>query len=236
MIAHRGASAYAPEHTLEAYDLAIALGADVLELDVRLSRDAVPVIVHDRTLWRTTGDPRAVADLSVADLADLDPACGPLLLEEVLHRYAGTTDFLIDLKEPQPPLERCTLEVVARVGVGVWSRVQAFSRQGLRRAQRRDGRIALAQLYPPGLPQGLIRRELQRVRRVADTIGPEASSVDVGLVASAHRLGLRVQPYTVNDPLEIDRLLAAGVDGVITDVPDLVIAAAGRADGSLAAA
>lgn len=72
VIAHRGASAYVPEHTLEAYDLAVALGADVLELDVRLTRDEVPVLVHDRTLWRTAADPRAVADLSAGELAELD--------------------------------------------------------------------------------------------------------------------------------------------------------------------
>src|SRR3954469_3555179 len=87
VIAHRGASAHAPEHTPAAYDLALAQGADRLELDVRPLADGTLAVVHDRTLARTCGDPRAVGRLAPEDLEALDPRRRPLLLEAVLRRY-----------------------------------------------------------------------------------------------------------------------------------------------------
>src|SRR3954463_16426091 len=101
VIAHRGASAYAPEHTFAAFALAIELGADRLELDVRPLADGTPVVLHDRTLARTCGDARAVRDLLPADLDALDPATRPPTLAAVLERYAAATRLLVELKEPR---------------------------------------------------------------------------------------------------------------------------------------
>src|SRR3954470_22284609 len=98
VIAHRGACAYAPEHTFAAYDLARELGADRLELDVRPLGDGTPVVVHDRTLARACGDRRAVRELAPADLEALDPATRPLTLDAVLERYAADARLLVELK------------------------------------------------------------------------------------------------------------------------------------------
>ncbi len=225
VIAHRGASAYAREHTFEAYDLALEMGADVLELDVRLTKDGVPAIVHDRTLRRTVGDRRAVGDVDLGDLLGLDPDSRPRLLEEVLERYGPAALYLIDLKEPRAPLESAVAALVARKGLGANVQVQSFSRSGLRRTWRVDPSLSVAQLYRPLVPAKLVRADLARIAPYASAIGPESASVDAALVGAAHHLGLRVQPYTVNDPAEIDRLVALGVDAVITDVPDRARAA-----------
>src|SRR5882672_8219125 len=72
VIAHRGNAAHAPENTLEAFDQAIALGADALELDVHVTRDGVPVVIHDPTLSRTAGQPHAVGALTAAELLEAD--------------------------------------------------------------------------------------------------------------------------------------------------------------------
>ena len=220
-IAHRGASAYDAEHTYAAYDMAVAMGADVLEIDVRLTADGVPVVVHDRTLWRTAVDRRAVAELTARELSHLDPLVRPLTLHQVFDRYGAETRYLLDLKAPRPPLERRVLEAVCEAGLRERVQMQSFSRAGIRRASRLVPAISFAQLYPPYLPKRAVLHDLGRIKAFADTVGPHSSSVDETLVRSAHGSGLRVQPYTVNDPDEIARLLAIGVDGIITDRPDL---------------
>jgi len=228
VIAHRGASAYAREHTLAAYDLALEMGADVLELDVRCTADNCLAVVHDRTLRRTTGDGRGVAEITEWDLLRMDPSLRPLLLEEVLERYGTSARYLVDLKEPRAPLERKVAAAIARRGLGPYVQVQTFSRAGLRRVHRCDPTLSLAQLYPPLTPGQLIRRDLARVASFANAVGPEAASVDLALVEAAHRVGLRVQPYTVNDAAEVERMLVLGVDALITDAPDRVRAAIGE--------
>lgn len=226
VIAHRGASGYAPEHTFEAYDLALALGADVLELDLRLTADGALAVVHDRTLWRTHGDSREVAQMTVGELDELTDPGPPLRLDQVFERYGGAARYLLDLKEPRRPLERRVTEVVAHSGLADLVQVQTFSRAGLRRTHRSSPALSFSQLYGSGPADGAILRDLDRVSRFADAIGPEVASVDAGLVAETHRRGLRVQPYTVNDPAEIERLVGLGVDALITDVPDVARAAA----------
>lgn len=219
VIAHRGASSRAPEHTVAAYDLALMAGADVLEVDVRLTGAGELAIVHDTTLLRTAGDPRAVSEIA---LADLDPSVRPLSLGELLGRYGSATRYLLDLKDPCAPVERRVAEEVERHGLAPRVQIQTFCKRGLRRAHRAAPGVSLAQLYPEVVPRAAILRDLARVAPFAAAIGPEAHAVDAALVAAAHARGLRVQPYTVNDPAEVERLLALGVDGVISDVPDVV--------------
>lgn len=209
----------------------------MLELDVRLTADCHPVVVHDRTLLRTVGDPRAVGDLQLRDLWEIDSPLRPLGLHEVFARYGAGTSYLLDLKAPAAPVEKLVARAIARHGLAQRVMVQTFSRRGLRRMRRCDAEVPLAQLYPRLVPSSLIRGDLPRIASFADAIGPEAGSVDQALVADAHRHGLLVQPWTVNDPQQVSRLLSAGVDGVITDVPDAACAVIGlnRALGASAA-
>ena len=225
VIAHRGASAYAPEHTLAAYDRALQLGADALELDVRSTADGELVVIHDATLARTAGDPRAVADVTLRDLAALDPAVRPLTVDDVLRRYGTATRYVVELKDPRAPVERRLAESFARLGLRDRGEVQTFDVLGLRRARRADPATPLSQLYRRATPVEHILRDVRRVASFADAIGPCTRSVDAALVAAAHAHGLRVQPYTANEPAEIERLLALGVDALITDAPDRVRAA-----------
>jgi len=226
VIAHRGASAHAPENSAAALDLALEQGADVLEIDVRLTADGVPVLVHDETLLRTAGDERAVASLRAAELEALPDAVRPMRLDEALARYGRRTRLLLDLKDPRPALVTAVVDCVRRCRAERRVQLQAFGRSGLRLVRLADPSLELAQLYPALMPSALIRRDLSRAATLASAIGPEAGSVDAALVHAAHRRGLRVQPWTVNDAAEMERLVALGVDGLITDTPDLAARAA----------
>ena len=222
VIAHRGASAYAPEHTFEAYDRALDAGADWLELDVRPLADGTPVVVHDRTLSRTCGDPRAVGDLLPRDLREIEGA--PLTLAAVFGRYGDRARYLVELKDPTPADGPLALEIAGVLGVRDRVAVQSFAHPALKRL--RGCGVPLWPLYPRKLPPRWLRMDLQRVSGWAAGIAAHAASVDASLVAAAHERGLAVRAWTVNDPAEMERLLAAGVDGLITDVPDLARGAA----------
>jgi glycerophosphoryl diester phosphodiesterase len=231
IIAHRGASAYAPEHTLAAYDLALAQGADVLELDVRAAGDGTLVVHHDDTLLRTVGDPRRVDAVDRDALAHIHPDVRPLTLDTVLTRYAHSARFLLDLKRPSPRWERRLLELIDRPVLRGRVVVQSFDPRALRRLHRAEPSLPIAALFPKGLPV----RGLGAVARFATGIGPWHEAVDAGLIASARAHGLAVRPWTVNGEADIERLLAVGVDGVITDVPDVALAARTRVAAPLAA-
>lgn len=238
VIAHRGASAYAPEHTPQAYDLALDLGADTLELDVRSTADGTPVVLHDPTLARTAGDPRAIAGLRDAELAALPDGARPLTLAEVFERYGARTRYLVEIKESGPAAEHAIARLVTGHGLQARVTVQSFRRHILRRIGRLAPELPLAPLYRPLVHPAMIRRGLPRMAAFASSISPCASSIDASLVLAAHARGLAVQAYTVNAEREMERLLGLGVDGIITDVPDrlhAVLAGAAAAPVPLAA-
>ena len=218
VIAHRGASADAPEHTWAAYDLALAQRADALELDLRMARDGALVVLHDPTLLRTAGLARHIAGLTAGDLAALAPARRPLLLADVLFRYRGRTAFLLELKDPTPAMERRLVETLGATRLDVV--VQSFDTAALRRIRARMPRLAVAPLVAavPAAPwrsawlDGLVAAG-------ATAVGLHRAAVDAEVVAAATERGLAVRSWTVNDEREAVALAALGVAGIITDVP-----------------
>ena len=221
VIAHRGASAFAPEHTYEAYDLALTQGADVLELDVRSTQDGELLVVHDATLVRTAGDVRRVATLARADVERLPPRVRPLSLAAVFERYGASVRLLVELKDPTPQWEGLVVDVVEQHGMADQVVLQVPGLPALRRLRLRAPRLALSSLHwrrPSS-------RALEAVARCATSVGVAHHAVDAGLVAAAHARGLAVSAWTVNSPATIHRVLSAGADGLITDVPDVAVAA-----------
>lgn len=221
IIAHRGASAAAPEHTHQAYDLAVAQGAEVLELDVRATLDGELLLVHDPTLGRTVGDPRRVDAMTRAALAALPPSLQPLTLDSVLERYGSTAELLVELKDPRPRWEGLVVDAVERHAMADRVVLQSFDAPALRRLRLRAPHLRLASLHHCR-PSS---RTLDAVARWAAGVGVWHRRLDAGVVAAAHGRGLAVKAWTVNSPTTIDRMLALGVDGIITDVPDLAAAA-----------
>jgi glycerophosphoryl diester phosphodiesterase len=223
VIAHRGASAYAPEHTLAAYDLALQQGADVLEIDVRSTADGELVLVHDETLLRTLGDPRRVDALTRDDLAALDAGSRPLTLDGFLAHYGRGTRYLVDLKDPTPAWEPALVATLARHEVTDLAVVQSFDLPGLRRIHALAPDLPLGALYPRELGP---RLDLDDVASFACGVGAWHTRIDAALVAGARLRGLTVRAWTVDLPADLERLAALGVDGLITNVPDVAVAIA----------
>ncbi len=232
VIAHRGASAYAPEHTFAAYDLALQQGAQALELDVRATADGELLVVHDATLRRTALDARRVSRLTRVELMALDPLLRPLTLDTVLERYGQHVRLLVELKDPLRAWEQRVLTAIARHGLADRAIVQSFDTDALRRLHRSAPWVETAPLYRFAPTD----RRLRAIATYAGGIGVWHASVDAALVLRAHAAGIVVRAWTVNSAQEIARLLALGVDGIITDAPDVAGAAVQRATAAAARA
>jgi len=227
-VAHRGGAGLAPENTIAAFERSYALGLRFLETDVRLTADRVAVAFHDAHLARTTGVRGRIGDLTWRQLRPLRVAGEPVpRLEELLEAFPDAR-FTIDLKVPRAlgPLADAVraCRAIDRVCVaGSADRVLAEARQRLGpRVATALGWESLTRLAvaartggrPRGMPDAQFAHVPLRLGRVpvfADR-----------LVATAHGLGLRVIVWTVDDPGLMHRLLDAGVDGVITDRPDVL--------------
>lgn len=201
VIAHRGASAYAPEHTFAAYDLALAMGASAIELDVR-SVGGELVVQHDRTRARVARDPHP--------------------LGEVLARYGRATRYWIELKDPEPAAERALVTEIARHRLRDRVTIQAFDRASLRRLGRLDRALPRVALLRESVPAARVRRRIALAGRGVGGVGPCVDAVDARVVEAAHSRGMSVHPYTVNDAVEMERLVRLGVDGLFTDAPDVL--------------
>jgi glycerophosphoryl diester phosphodiesterase len=220
VVAHRGASAHAPEHTYAAYDLAFEQGADVIEIDVRPMADGTFVALHDPTLERTAGDPRAVASMRPEELEELEESVRPPTLDGVLGRYGRDARYWIDMKDPEEGDESRLLEVLQRHAIGDLVSVQSFEPACVTRLSRLEGAPALGQLYRRAIPPEVLMEDLDRVAGIAVAIGRAHELIDEALMAAARERGLAVYAYTVNDEAEMERMVALGVKALISDVPD----------------
>jgi len=258
LIAHRGASWDAPEHTFAAWDRALADGAVWLELDVSMTRDGALVVFHDDTLGRTARGPTEFCSGRVADrtLSQLrrcdvgswfdaeypDRARAAFSGERiptaaaVLARYRDRGRFYIETKRPddRPGMEEALITILRRhrlVGPGAdTGRVilQSFSAASLGRLRALDARVPLVQLLEDPIPRDSVALVIQEIAQTALGIGPSLRILTAAMVEAAHAAGLFVHVYTVNDLEELQWVRAVGVDGVFTDRPALLLPALAR--------
>lgn len=230
IIAHRGASGYAPENTLAAFRKAIELGCQMIELDVRLSADEVPVVIHDGTLARTAGDPRRVNQLTVEQLQQLDagrwfaPECaGERIptLAEALTAIPEPMTVNIELKpNTQGQIHRLTEQVSAVIADCRAERrvfCSSFAHKTLWALRRRFYTLPLGYLI-----EGRVAQE-----HFTEAKGLQASALILqgqwttpAVLRQAHANRLKVFSYTINRPLQMKQLLRRGVDGIMTNYPD----------------
>jgi glycerophosphoryl diester phosphodiesterase len=185
--------------------------------------DGELLLLHDPTLLRTAGDPVEVSALTRARLRKLDDLVRPPSIEAVLSRYGPATGLLIDVKDPTPDWELRVLDAIERHDIRTRAVVQSFDLDGLERLRAHAPWLPVAALFGRRAKPA---EQLDRVGRFAAAIGPWHGAIDADLVAKAHGLGLAVRAWTVDDPAEIGRLVRLGVDGVITNAPDVALAAA----------
>ena len=235
-IAHRGASGYAPENTIAAFDKALKMKADYFELDVQMSKDGKLVLIHDVTVDRTTDGTGRVGDLTFKELRRLDagswfdPAfAGERIptLEEALDRYRGKIGILIEIKNPElyPGIERKVAKALKKRNLHKPRNgkiiVQSFNHDSVKKFHR------LLPSVPVGVlisyrDEGISDKELRNFAKYADYVNPNKDMVDRSLVKRIHRFGMKTTPWTVRDRAEADRLKSIRVDGIVTDYPDYV--------------
>jgi glycerophosphoryl diester phosphodiesterase len=230
-IAHRGAGQLAPENTLAAFQVGASHGYRAFECDVKLSADGVPFLLHDATLERTSSGRGRAADLPWSELARLDAgswhgrafAGEPIPSLETVAEYCLRNDFVLNLEiKPTPGDDVHTGRAVAAEAARLWA---GRARLPLLSSFRPDA-LQAARAAAPRLPRALLLDRLpDDWFEQAQALGCVAvvthfPLMDAAVISRLHGAGLGALVYTVNDPGVANRLLALGVDGVITDAVD----------------
>ncbi len=222
VIAHRGASAYRPENTFPAYELAVEMQADMIEIDLHRCRDGEVVITHDAEL-DLLGEGRWIEDASLDELRGFDMGEGEQvpLLDEVLDRFGSRIPFNLEIKcgryAPYAGLEEIALEAVCSRGLLGRTLFSSFSDPVLARLRELESEVRLGCLVDARHPE----RPLERARAVgAEALNPWLGLATSELIEAAHELGMAVYPYTVNREEQMLALLARGVDGMFSNHPD----------------
>ncbi|MBT2482244.1 glycerophosphodiester phosphodiesterase family protein [Streptomyces sp. ISL-94] len=249
--AHRGASAYAPENTLDAIDMAMRLGFDWVENDVQRTRDGELVVIHDDTLSRTTDveevfpdrKPWRVKDFTAAEIARLD--AGSWFDEEfggarvpTLREYMGRVQrnqqrLLLEIKKPElyPGIEEQTLQLLDELGwlderhVTRRLVVQSFSADSVRIVHGLRPDLVTAFLGTPTVA------DLPKYAEFTDRINPWHTTISADWVEAVHDLlgahgrAMEVDTWIVDDAATARKVADMGVDGIITNAPDVVQAA-----------
>ncbi|MBQ3667667.1 MAG: glycerophosphodiester phosphodiesterase [Clostridia bacterium] len=230
--AHRGASAYAPENTLPAFKLAVEMGADGIECDIHLSKDGRFIVCHDETVDRTSDGTGSIPSMTLEEIKKLDfgkktDACfsgtqAPTL-EEMLDVVKVMKVINIEIKrfEHEMGLDASLnmfYDIVVSYGILEKTIVSSFDKIALKR---------LKELHPD-VYTCLLYSSLKSPASTAQKIGcsaihPHFSYLTKATVNSAHKRGLKVNCWTVDDPGDIRRMIKIGCDGIISNKPDVAL-------------
>lgn len=233
MLAHRGLAVDAPENTMLAFELAVRAGAEYLETDVHVSADGAAVLAHDPTLQRVAvGRVERVADLALAELrrVDLGASQGFATLGELLHAFPGAR-LNIDVKTDAAVT--ATVEAVRRSDAADRVLLTAFSDTRRRRlasmlpgVAASAGRASVLRARAASVTRNapLMRRAVAGAHalQIPERVG-RVRLLSPALVETAHEAGLEIHVWTVNEEAEMRRLLALGIDGIVTDRADLAL-------------
>lgn len=247
VVAHRGGALVRPENTLMAFRQAEHLGVDMLEMDLRATRDGVPVVLHDATVDRTTDGTGAVRQMDLGEVRRLDAAYhwspphrpdtfphrgqGVRIptLEEVLEAFPAVP-MTLEIKQSDPSMVEAVGSMLRRHGRFEDVVVASFDVRVLREMRRRFPGVATSASRHEGmvflalhhLRLDALYRPPFHVLQVPERQGA-LPVVSPRLVRRARRKGVPVQVWTVNDPDDMRRLVDMGVQGLITDRPDLAV-------------
>ena len=230
VVAHRGASASAPENTLAAFKRAREVGADGIELDVMLSADGELVVIHDATVDRTTDGTGKVGSLSLASLRELNAAsrfAGSSsaekipLLSEVYEEIGSDMLINVELKNYASPFDDLTQKVVKltqKFGLQQTVLLSSFNPLNLPKAKKLAPEIRRGLLTEPGKQGALLRGWVGRLFPY-NAFHPYYQDLTRESLAACHQRGVDVNVWTVDDPVAIRRLADWGVDAIICNDP-----------------
>lgn len=229
IMAHRGASGYAPENTMAAFRKGIESGADCLELDVRFTKDRVPVICHDAHIGRVSnGGKQFVSDLTYDELTEYDfgswfsdAFAGEkiALFEDVLKEAAKSEINLnIELKYgPDIPegLEKTVLDLVYTYHMEKRSMYSSFDHISLQRLYQLDNTAKIGLIFHMNLVN--LFDYIKNCEMDVFSIHPNYFYITDDMVKQAHEQGMKINVYTLDDPSYVDKYKDMGVDGLITN-------------------
>ena len=231
---HRGASKYAPENTVAAFELALEQGAEAFELDTMLNADGIPVVIHDRTVDRTTDGSGKVDQISTKKLHNMDAGSTfsteysneriPLL-EEVFRTFKDRALINVELKNYHnlsDALPEKVAEIADRIDILDQLLFSSFFPSNLKRIKRLVPGVPVALLCSRGVI-GYFPRSKVLLSVSPDYIHPHFKDISKSFIKKQHHLNRKVNVWTVNHQTDMIRLINQGVDGIITDDPKLAL-------------
>ncbi|OIU70426.1 glycerophosphodiester phosphodiesterase [Rossellomorea aquimaris] len=246
-ISHRGASGYAPEHTLPSYELGDQMGGDYIELDLQMTKDGELIAMHDETLDRTTNGTGKVKDHTLEEIKSLDAgswfnAAYPekakdeynglqvQTLQEVIKHFGKNKNYYIETKSPDvyPGMEEKLLKILDEYNLtrqnGPSSRViiQSFSEESLQKVHNLNDEIPLVQLLDYKGTATITDEELDYYSEYAEGLGMSYTKINQDYVQKVREHDLLIHPYTVNNKEDMRQLLEWGVTGMFTNYPDVL--------------
>ncbi|MCM3121767.1 glycerophosphodiester phosphodiesterase [Mesobacillus sp. AQ2] len=244
-VAHRGASGYAPEHTLTSYELGEKMKGDYIEVDLQMTKDGQLIAMHDETLDRTTNGTGLVKDYTLDEIKKLDAGswfnekypdyakeeyAGLKVptLEEVIQKFGKDARYYIETKSPEvyPGMEEKLLEILEEyklTGVNAPSSkvlIQSFSPESLKKIHDLNPDIPLIQLLWYDETAAITDAELEEYKTYSIGLGMNFNRIDEAYVQKVREYNLLIHPYTVNEKEDMRKLLDWGVTGMFTNFPD----------------
>ncbi len=230
IVAHRGGSLLAPENTLAAFRNALQIGAAWIEIDVHQTSDKVTVVIHDNTLDRTTNGKGAIDKISFEKLRSFDAGCkfsdkfaGEKVptLDETLALIAGKCNLLIEIKNPDKSgeIEKDVVRLIQKHKAWAWCVVQSFSYQSVLKVHQMDAQINTALLF--------VKPNIEKIKNNAEMsflsgINIYQRFAGKRTIEKIHALNKTVFVWTVNHPKRIQKMIANGADGIMTDDPQMM--------------
>lgn len=245
-VAHRGASAYAPEHTLASYQMGEKMMGSYIEIDLQLTSDGHLIAMHDERVDRTTNGTGLVKNMTLKEIKELDAGSWfnekyphyakkefkglqVPTLEEVFKVFGQDADYYIETKSPTvyPGMEEKLLKLLEKYNVtGVNGGpssviVQSFSPESLKKIHHLNEHIPLVQLLSFSSPEMITDLQLASIKEYASGVGPSFKRIDQEYVEKVRESGLQIHPYTINTKEDMKKALKWGVTGIFTNHPDL---------------
>lgn len=238
-IAHRGASAYAPEHTIAAYQLGQQMNGEYIEIDLQMTKDGHLVAMHDETVNRTTNGTGLVKEHTLEEIKklnagsffnekhpslakkDFEDAKVPTL-EEIIETFGNGANYYIETKSPDEyaGMEEKLLEIIKHYEISDNVIIQSFSEESLQKIHSLDVTLPLVQLLPYKKAVQLTELEIKKYKTYCIGLGMNYKYIDSAYVKRIKKHGLEVHPFTVDNEKDMKKLLLWGVDGMFTNDPD----------------
>lgn len=217
-MAHRGASGHEPENTMGAFERAIELGCDGIETDVQLSKDGIPILIHDETVDRTTTNSGFVKDFTCSELRDMGiPSLEQLMILAKLNHIVLNLELkngIVLYKE----LEEKVIDIIKKYRMEQSVILSSFNHQSMVKCKKIEASIMTGLLYI----ENLVQPEKYCKYVGADALHPHYRTVNKEMVEAAHERYMKVNVYTVNEEEDIQNMVEVGADMIISNYPDRV--------------